>query len=753
MYGPTEGTCGATIKRLLPGQPVNVGRPNPTTRVYILNSDRSPTPPGAVGEIHLAGVQVAGGYLGLPRDTADRFLPDTVWPLEADDRMYVTGDRGYWTEDGEVVLLGRRDRQIKLMGYRLDLGDLEIRIARACPSLHAVAVTHSAGRLVSIVQPSSVDVGGLREELGRALPPYAVPHTIVAVDQIPVTRAGKVDYAALLEVAAGARVSRVQQQQQQPPAGLSSPTQVAVARAFRLALQLPDHVEMTASTSFAELGGHSLHQLELMRHTSSVFGVRLSLRTVLGSDTVADLADAIDCHVGSSPSPPAAVDQRPRVSQEDATPIEVEWMKKYETPSGSSSFNVCLASFFDATVVDRKRLIEAWNAVLARHQLLACRYAYSGTTGEVIRVSTDRVPRVQTPPSLDLWSEVNRPFALEDEQPVRAFVTDDNQLVVVLSHIVADYTSLGILVREASAAYNGMLPDTAPRSYSLADAWYTSPGEEVLSFWRAYLGGCPENPGPFGRDVKRLDYSGTSTLATIGADVFQRVCQFSRQEKVSLQQIAVACVALCLDNRSDSTTDMLIGVPNINRHTAEDLDTFGLFLEPLTVRIRYDAHSEETSFMESVKKSCQLALAHVMPWHQLLRHMQIEPDYPNHPLFDVMVTMHDFRFANHQDMGIPGVEPCLTWSEGAKFKLLCEFTALPSGKLLLRLEYDANVVPAPEVARIQRAMGLVIGAISSGDGYASIKTKVAEALNPCDTLHGGSLQTTQVPFGACLRDI
>ena len=109
MYGPTEGTCGATIKRLCPNKPVTIGVPNPTTRIYILNSKRGLCPPGMVGEIYLAGVQVSKGYLNMPKETEERFMLDSI--MRNTEMMYQTGDRGYWTENGEGVCLGRNDRQ------------------------------------------------------------------------------------------------------------------------------------------------------------------------------------------------------------------------------------------------------------------------------------------------------------------------------------------------------------------------------------------------------------------------------------------------------------------------------------------------------------------------------------------------------------------------------------------------------------------------------------------------------------------
>ncbi|OJD30963.1 nonribosomal peptide synthase-like protein [Diplodia corticola] len=201
MYGPTEGTCGATIARLTPGRAVTIGRPNPTSRVYLLGpAGRRLVPPGAVGEICIAGVQVARGYVGLPAETAARFVADPVCP-GLDEMMYRTGDRGFWNQRGELVCLGRTDRQLKLRGFRLDLDDLELRIARALPAgaITAVALTRACrgDTLVAMVQPAALDPAAVRAAVARQLPRQAVPSAIACVDEFPMTRAGKVDLKAI----------------------------------------------------------------------------------------------------------------------------------------------------------------------------------------------------------------------------------------------------------------------------------------------------------------------------------------------------------------------------------------------------------------------------------------------------------------------------------------------------------------------------------------------------------------------------
>lgn len=478
MYGPTEGTCGATIKRLLPYQPVTVGVPNMTTRIYVLTSRKTLAPPGVIGEVYLAGVQVASGYLNMSQQTQERFLGDSIWPAHAvadpGEVMYKTGDRGYWTPEGEIALLGRSDREIKLKGFRLDMGDLEIRIARACPFLTAVAIAHRKDQLVAMVQPADIDVRALRDELREALPQYAMPHVIIAVHELPVTAGGKTDYKAVSEANIQQRTA------QQGCDQLTTPVELQVAKAYRLVLQLPDAFELTASSSFVELGGHSLRQFDLVEYLTAAFGMQLSLKMTITCPTIGALAKAIEERINTDSSP--SHDRLPSLDEELATPIETEWVTKYRSTKITSSFNVCYSARFDQRKVDRGRLVDAWNAVLTRHRLLACRYVFRNAK-EVIRVDSGCVPCVQTPCSIDLRVEANRPFVLERKAPVRIYISDGT-IMIALSHVVADYTALAILMRDASNAYLDQLSVAVPRSYSMASSLWDDPvSDDSLTYW------------------------------------------------------------------------------------------------------------------------------------------------------------------------------------------------------------------------------------------------------------------------------
>ncbi|WP_416956295.1 amino acid adenylation domain-containing protein [Streptomyces sp. Agncl-13] len=290
LYGPTETTIWSTVAPVTPaGGAPPIGWPIANTRVYVLNDDLRPVPPGVVGELYLAGAGLARGYMGRPGLTADRFVADPHTPGE---RMYRTGDLVRWRPDGALDYLGRADFQVKIRGYRIELGEVEAALLShrdvAQAAVTAREDTPGDRRLVGyvVIRPddgTAVPEAGtllsaLRGHVAARLPEYMVPSAVVTLAEIPMTPNGKVDRRAL-PTPDYARASAAR-----PP---RTPREEALCRLFAEVLGL-DRIGI--DDDFFTFGGHSLLATRLIGRIRAELGVDLPARTFFGSSTVAGLS-------------------------------------------------------------------------------------------------------------------------------------------------------------------------------------------------------------------------------------------------------------------------------------------------------------------------------------------------------------------------------------------------------------------------------------------------------------------------------
>ncbi|KAH8160895.1 hypothetical protein CIB48_g7352 [Xylaria polymorpha] len=707
MYGPTEATCGATIAPLAQNKPVTLGGPNPSTRVYILDSQKRLAPFGVVGEIYLAGIQVATGYIGQPTETSTRFLLDSVNPQYSGEYMYKTGDRAYWNEHGELTFLGRQDRQLKLRGFRIDLDDLEVRMTKAYDQCTAAVVAIKDDHLVALVQPVHLDLDEFRLHVRNHIPAYALPRHIMAVKSFPTTAVGKLDYKAIAAVATSTRG-------QEAPLTVSREMTI-LALKETLGMCIDENIDL--DSTFTDLGVNSLLAIHLSQRLSRTFKLRIPISMVLGTTTVRDFVEALSCL------------QTPELRQIDSTlgdhcvsPIEAEWWHKYHKDTKTSSFNVTYACELPTTI-EKPKLISAWNAILCRHRILTCRYTSSNLHG-LRREYASSSPTAELVEEIDIQREINIPFDIEKDNLVRVLISP-TQMLVIISHIICDLTTLRILLQEVANTYHGR--DLAPVTKTYGQTTWSIPASpRHLSFWSDYLDGASEPHFSVGRiSTSRKSWTGSSYIHQIPKSTHQAMNHFAAMEKVTMHQLTLASIALALQHKNNHC-DITIGAPYLNRHSEEDLEVVGLFLEPLPIRIRYDptvpSTSEQDSFVKAVQRSSEGALSHAVAWDQLLSHLNLTPDFPNHPIFNVMVTFHEA--AQEVQLPLPGIQFLPTWSEGAKFKLMAEFTARNDGELSLRLEYSDECFTPDDVRRVAQLVCEALDSLVAGDDYSTISERL-----------------------------
>ena len=604
-----------------------------------------------------------------------------------------------------MIFLGRTDRQIKVRGFRLDLDDLETRILGCCEGFRAVAVTCETDRteLICMLQTDNRDVAQLREKISKVLPTYAVPRYITPVDKLPMTLAGKVDYKTVASDGKGNLPSNDR---------LETATETKLAAIWSTVLNL-DHASTAIKphSTFIELGGHSLHQLRLVSKLKTEFNIPVTLHSVTTLPTLRTLAQEIDslCRI-TEPTISAYSDLLLPLGRNNPSTAETTWLYRYaHDTGGSAAFNVSFVARFD-TQIDRHRLVESWNTVLTRHEVFRSRYVKH--RGVVQRVLAAYPPTVQEVKSVDVWLELNTPFAVR-KGPVVRVIVGQGVVVAMLSHVVCDYTTLALVLGEVAGVYNGAAGDPGQPGYWETTNWNVGAVACSVKFWKEYLDGVGQTQTAFlGNEVERTSYRGTSLVARVSPVLWRRMRAYIGDRRFTAQQVALAATALALSSRDD-TMDVTVGIPFINRRSEADMRTVGLFLEPLPVRVAFrdPVGNQEggsvfpvlptscTEYVSAVQSLSQRALSHAMPWHQLLGHLGMEQErlLPDHPLFDCVVSFHDMATSselpegggvwNQLNIG-PGIQPQFVWSEGSKFKLMVEFTAVNEDTLLLRLEYD-----------------------------------------------------------------
>ncbi|MEV5593241.1 amino acid adenylation domain-containing protein [Streptomyces sp. NPDC052496] len=296
-YGPTEGTCDVSFaQRLVPDAAAAsvIGRPIAGNRMYVLDKALRPVPPGAEGELYISGGGLARGYLANPGMTAERFVADPYGVPGS--RMYRTGDLAAWNADGRLQFRGRADTQVKVRGFRVELGEVEAAVAGCAGVERAVVLVREDRpgdqRLVAFVEPSggqaALSARTLRAEVAERLPAYMVPGAFVFVDRWPLTPNGKLDHRALPAPAQHATG------EYRPP---RSPQEELVCRLFGEALGVE---RVGVDDNFFELGGHSLLATRLMHDIGEALGRPLELRDIFAAPTPARLCEQLDGAAGGA---------------------------------------------------------------------------------------------------------------------------------------------------------------------------------------------------------------------------------------------------------------------------------------------------------------------------------------------------------------------------------------------------------------------------------------------------------------------
>ncbi|HEX6381052.1 MAG TPA: AMP-binding protein, partial [Acidimicrobiia bacterium] len=537
-YGPTEATVNSTLWECPPGHrgPVPIGHPDPQMTAYVLDDALRLCLPGAPGELYIGGAGLARCYHRQPGLTATRFVADPYGPPGG--LLYRTGDRARWKADGAIEFLGRVDDQVKISGFRIEPGEVEVVLESHPDVARAVVVARDddgVRRLVGYVTaaPASADAVALRSFLADRLPPYMVPAAIVVLDAFPVSPNNKVDRTALPAPDFAALASG-----REPVTS----DERALAALFAEVLGLE---RVGADDDFFALGGHSLLAARLVTRIRAALGREVPLRDLFDAPTVAGLAARLPAAGTGHPAvgrPPLR--PRPRPDRLPLAPVQRGLWKLYRMEGPSPTYNIASAVRFRGEL-DHDALWLALGDLVERHEPLRTAFPFDAdgpyqlvlpASPPILRVEPCRRDRVDD----RLARLAAHPFDLVREAPFQAHVlrVGDREHVVslVVHHIVSDGWSEAALIDDLITAYEarkaGRAPDWDPLPVSYADytLWYhellaAGPADDQLAYWREALADLPEEiPLPADRPrPARPNFTGGSVDLDIPPGLHRRL--------------------------------------------------------------------------------------------------------------------------------------------------------------------------------------------------------------------------------------
>ena len=623
MYGPTEATIWCSLKQIKQNEPITIGRPIDNTEMRVMDSSHKILPPYVKGELFIGGLSLAEGYINNSALTQTRFIPckDALG-----GRLYRVGDLACTTENGEFIIFGRSDNQIKLHGYRIELEDIEARI-QTFRGIQQCAVNVYQEQLIAylcLAQPTDFSEIDLRNHLALYLPDYMIPNRIILLDQLPLSTSGKIDRKALSPPSSSASIH-----------SNSELTELTVIHLSLIRIWAEELGVRTLGIhdNFFELGGHSLLAARIILKISQQMGKQIALNDFYYAPTIARFADVVE----QTPIKTEAeiVKRKRRFTKGRWLPLNdfqlLLWISWIFAPD-LKKFNIVARRRVQGPL-NKRALDLALQLVFQKHEILS--YTINRFYPAQKRQTKWSLQWIETSLFNDdekvcesylsksfndlfchqLWRH-DAPMVLAKLFYLRH---DQIELQISMSHLISDENSIAIFFQDLSNAYLFYAQHTtlnARESFQSFNNYvlkqndlYTQYENVDASFWRQYLQDARLFSFPekyIVRNPKKQQFP-FSTYLEIPEELLAKLRRFSAQNQVTLSDVLCAAISLslliCCENEFSLSHKLFVNTVKSAREDSHFDNIIGCFLRIHPIKLDLSKGTTLVSLSKQAQRS------------------------------------------------------------------------------------------------------------------------------------------------------
>ncbi len=711
QYGPSETTVAVSMKELGEASLITVGGPMPGCRMYVLDQWMNPLPTGVYGQLFIGGVCVGRGYRNAPELTEKSFLEN---PFEAGERIYATGDIACWTADGEIMLSGRLDRQVKLRGLRVEPQETADCIA-SYPGVREAAakVLELNGQMILAAYycaPEEIPEVELLAFAASRLPKYMIPSCVIRLEEIPLTPRGKVDEDRLPAPEGKAGVE----------GDVEDGLTLQILEIFREVLVQP---EMGSDSDYFLCGGNSLNAMEVLAGVEDAVGKRLRISDLYACRTAGRLARYLGGEKEAVRKPGWQLKPAPGLDRYPLTPIQQGiYVQSCMAPE---SFTYHMPGAFRLKgPVDAGRLEDAFHRLIAGERIFRTAFVQedNGIFARVMPEVPFTMQQLAGDTPEQAASMFIRPFSLDKAPLLRAGLWRDGEgtqfLFLDVHHIIGDGMSTPLMLERLNRCYEG--GEAASGDVDYLDYAYaqsrkrTDEKTDDRDYWREHLTPLPE-PLLLPSDKIRpqqFDYQGKNYVHRIPRELSGQCTQWCRQNGISPYMLFLGAYGILL-SAAAGKKELLVGTPVAGRNQRQLQEICGPFISTMPLRLRVDGEEEAVRYLQQIRQEVTGMLEHPdCSLEEMISMLGLPRTLSENPLYQAAFSMRPFETGS-LTLGGAAVEYVPLFTGTAKTELFIELV-YENEEYQLQFEYASSLFEEETIRLYGRSLESIVRGLTDG---------------------------------------